>query len=314
MVDAFSKLGFRPPLTPGHVKDAAGIPAIGYVDKLYRNGKKLLADFVDLPASVFTAIKQRLFDTVSAEIYWDLDRNGSNFPRALKAVALLGAEVPAVDLKPLHETVFKFAAKKEYSFGLLNYITKEIIMEPEEIKKLQDDNAALAAKVTELSQKTADKTQMDALQKQLTESNDAIKKLSESNQKLHEASKKAEAEKKSATIKLPALRPYFQALYEAADTAPKFVKFSLDGNDTDHTAVQLLDALAIKFNALTDKYFTPATIATEDTKQYINVAEEIDTLVKAHMAKNSVKEYKVAMQAIFTERPDLKQAYAQTTQ
>lgn len=104
MVRAFGDLDFTPPLKAGHVEDKKGMPALGWVKNLRRAGTKLLADFTDLPDLVHDAIKNKRYNTVSSEVYWNLDRGGKKFSRALKAVALLGAEIPAVaGLKPLHE-------------------------------------------------------------------------------------------------------------------------------------------------------------------------------------------------------------------
>lgn len=104
MVSAFDELDFKPPLKSGHVKDKPGMPALGWIANLRRSGSKLLADFTDMPAAVYDAIKRKAYDNVSAEIWWDLPRAGKTFKRALKAVALLGADIPAVaGLKPLHE-------------------------------------------------------------------------------------------------------------------------------------------------------------------------------------------------------------------
>lgn len=100
MVRAAQEVGFTPPIKAGH-EDGQGQPALGWVENLRRVGSKLFADLVALPKAVYEAIKQRRYDRVSAEIFWNLERNGKTFPKALKALALLGAEVPAVDLKPL---------------------------------------------------------------------------------------------------------------------------------------------------------------------------------------------------------------------
>jgi hypothetical protein len=103
MVEAFGKLDYQPAVTLGHVKDP-GAPAVGYISALRRDGKKLIADLVDVHDKVYEAIKNRLFNRVSAEIYWNLERGGKKYRRALKALALLGADVPGVaGLKPLSE-------------------------------------------------------------------------------------------------------------------------------------------------------------------------------------------------------------------
>jgi hypothetical protein len=114
MISAFRELDVRPAIKVGHTKDQPGAPAYGWVTNLRRVGRKLVADFVDLHDSVYNAVKQRMYDRCSAEIYWNLKRGGKIFRRALKAVALLGAEVPAVaGLKPLHR--MEFVASADYA-------------------------------------------------------------------------------------------------------------------------------------------------------------------------------------------------------
>jgi hypothetical protein len=109
MVDAFGKVGWRVPLKIGH-DDKPGAPAYGWLSRVYRKGEKLLADVVDVTRDVYLAIKNRHFDTCSAEIFFDIERNGKKFKRALKAVAILGAELPGVSgLRPLREVVFASA-------------------------------------------------------------------------------------------------------------------------------------------------------------------------------------------------------------
>lgn len=113
MVAAHRELDFRPAVKVGHTKDKPGAPAYGWVANLRRAGTKLLADFTDLHDSVVDAIRQKQYDNVSSEIYFNLKRGGKTFHRALKAVALLGAEVPAVaNLVPLHK--MEFAAEGEF--------------------------------------------------------------------------------------------------------------------------------------------------------------------------------------------------------
>lgn len=101
MVEAFDQVGFKPPLKLGHNMEQEkqwkdGQPAFGWVGKIYRRGKKLLADFVQLPRKIYEALKRGNYKQISSEIYWNLERNGRVFPRVLRAVALLGADIPAV--------------------------------------------------------------------------------------------------------------------------------------------------------------------------------------------------------------------------
>jgi hypothetical protein len=103
MVTAFNslKVGFRPYLKLGHdnkqaLSKSSGLPAVGWVERLYVQGAKLLADFDFVPEKIYKLIKSRAYRKVSCEVYWDLDVNGVKYPRVVGAVALLGAENPGV--------------------------------------------------------------------------------------------------------------------------------------------------------------------------------------------------------------------------
>ena len=113
MVKAHAELDYRPAIKIGHTKDTPGAPAYGWVQNLRRVGQKLVADFTDMHDSVVEALRKKSYDRVSSEVYFNLKRGGKTFGRALKAVALLGAEVPAVaGLTPLHK--MEFAAVGEF--------------------------------------------------------------------------------------------------------------------------------------------------------------------------------------------------------
>jgi hypothetical protein len=103
IVSAYGEMPRRPPLKLGHSEaqkffgQADGHPALGWVEKIYRSGKKLLADFVNVPDTLIGMIRNKSYDKVSAEIYWNYKlADGKVLPRALKAVSILGADWPAV--------------------------------------------------------------------------------------------------------------------------------------------------------------------------------------------------------------------------
>jgi hypothetical protein len=137
MVEASTKVGFRPPIKLGHsdkqeLLQQEGLPAAGWVTNLRRVGNKLVADLVDIPKKVFELIKKGLYDRVSAEIYWDyVTKGGMKYPKVLKAVALLGADIPAVtSLEALRKLLGEEGtAAKVYTFGLVEnrQISKYII-------------------------------------------------------------------------------------------------------------------------------------------------------------------------------------------
>lgn len=106
MVEAFNKVGFSPPIKAGHAggqeseakaREVFGAPALGYVERVYRVGEKLLADFKDIPRKFADLIKAGAYKRVSSEIYYDyIGGSGRKFHRVLKAVSFLGADIPAI--------------------------------------------------------------------------------------------------------------------------------------------------------------------------------------------------------------------------
>lgn len=105
--------GFRPPLVIGHGR-TPGEMAYGWVERIYRVGDKVLADFTDVPEYLIYLMKERRYNSVSVEMYPSLDHQGKTFQNVLSAVAVLGAELPAVKgLKPLAESLFKDAGEAE---------------------------------------------------------------------------------------------------------------------------------------------------------------------------------------------------------
>jgi hypothetical protein len=103
IVNAFGKTSavVKPVLKLGHndqqkllAKD--GMPAAGWVSDVYIQGKKLLADFVDIPKKIAELIKAKAYRKVSVEIFSGVKLGGEKFPNLLGAVALLGADTPAV--------------------------------------------------------------------------------------------------------------------------------------------------------------------------------------------------------------------------
>jgi hypothetical protein len=103
MVKAHNEVGgaLKPYLKLGHDPDQKllqtdGYPAAGWVTNLRREGDRLLADLKSVPARIKELIDRKAYGRVSSEIYWNLKHDGKTFPRALRAVALLGGDTPQV--------------------------------------------------------------------------------------------------------------------------------------------------------------------------------------------------------------------------
>ena len=103
MVLAFeeNKKHLRPALKLGHDENQAllqrdGMPAAGWVTALYRKGKKLVADFSDIPGKIYDLMERGAYKKVSAEIWWNTNVNDKQYRRLLTGIALLGADMPGV--------------------------------------------------------------------------------------------------------------------------------------------------------------------------------------------------------------------------
>lgn len=92
-------LAGRVPLKFGHNDQQPltdGQPALGWVSSLYRQGKKLLGDFTDIPKVVYDLIKAGRYKYLSVELLGDIKAGSRIIPWVLDAVALLGADQPAI--------------------------------------------------------------------------------------------------------------------------------------------------------------------------------------------------------------------------
>lgn len=116
----------KPPLKFGHDEEqnllgqSDGDPAIGWVSNLKVVGQKLVATFSDVPSKVWDLIQANRYRKVSAEIYQDVKFKGNPIGPVLRAVALLGADIPAVSsLADLHALMMSQpSAKLEFSNAL----------------------------------------------------------------------------------------------------------------------------------------------------------------------------------------------------
>ncbi len=103
-----------PPVKLGHDADQKivqkdGYPAAGWVANLRRLGDKLYADLLDVPKQLADLIRAGAYRFVSVELEKDMECGGVTYPTALTGLALLGADLPAVDslkgLATLYQTL-----------------------------------------------------------------------------------------------------------------------------------------------------------------------------------------------------------------
>ena len=220
-----------------------GLPAAGWINNVYIQGKKLIADFVDIPKVIADLIKKKAYRKVSVEIFSGVTLKGEKYPNLLGACALLGADTPAVlsladiptdfskDLK--NSTDFTWD-KNELNMFMktfeisLNEMKGEINMPDKEKEAVQTggDSEKLSSLVEE------QKKQIEELSSKIAEfskKNDEIDSYKAKILELEKSKDQAEIEKFTLSLEAkgllsPSMKPFASALCN--DNSKK--EFSVD--------------------------------------------------------------------------------------
>lgn len=330
MVDSFGKVGFNVPLKAAHNWTESDV-ALGWIENLRRKGSKLVADFTNIPESVFATIKRRGWDAVSSEIFFDIERNKKTFRRVLKAVGLLGISTPAVTLKPLHKLEFSETGD---TFRTYEYKPQE---EDMELKEMAEKIESLEKERDELKSTNGrgDITvQIAKLQADIITGHEDYKKNSEeliktlSNELKENKTKTEEIAKTlrddkikslSAKLKIPALRPHIEALFSVVSEVTKTVKFSAkSGEKEEETSAEkviesFIDALNKQAERLFGQNAKVNAVDRENETSEEDIGEEVDKRIQKYIKDNKldkVSDYSEAMRAVLDADEDLKTAYA----
>ena len=216
------------PLKLGHNEEQPvtdGQPALGWVSRVYRRGKKLLADFVDVPSVVVQAISKRLYRKVSIELLFNVTHQDRRFPLVLDAVALLGADHPAVntldDLKAL--TMVRADLDVEGRVAWFSAVAgnrndnEDFEMDKDDIRKAVEE--AVAPFKAQLDTQAEELKKFKARNEELEEENKTLKTAKEKQEK-DDADKKVELARKDVTglfdaaVKAKKISPAQREVYE----------------------------------------------------------------------------------------------------
>jgi hypothetical protein len=171
IVGAFKKLGdnHRVPLKLGHndtQPKTDGEPALGWVADVWVEGSKLMAKFVDVPTVMMEAIKKKLYRNVSVELDMGVQYKSDFFKYVLSGVAILGADIPAVNVLADLTTYMSKQAQGAYTrtsvlsfttFSGDNQMSDELKLAQEKAAKLEAELSAMRAE-QETAKFSADKT------------------------------------------------------------------------------------------------------------------------------------------------------------
>lgn len=310
MVLAFNEnQGVRPYLKLGHdpkqkLLQADGLPAAGWVDRIYISGNKLLADFVDIPSKIYDLIKSKAYKKVSSEIFWNISIGEKTYKRMLSAVALLGADTPGVmnlnDILALYKNLENTYEKigsgdavdlKEFNFDKGDTMSKtenEIKLELE----LQAEKEKAAALETEKKDFTAkqhaDQKELEALKQFKADAEKKEQELKIENEKIK--TEKFVSELVSEKLCTPAMKDMVTELL-----GPDKKEYTANKLSKEDTLKEMLKL----FKSSKDVNFDESSSKGDVEKK--EFADEMDKKIKEYMDKNKCS-YSQAAKALWPEK------------
>lgn len=315
MVASFNALGheqgFKPVLKLGHEDvqkffgQRKGAPNLGFVEKVWKEGNKLLANFANVPDAVVDLIRQGRYNAVSIEMFPKTQVEGKTFSNVLTAVALLGAELPAVKgLKDLAATLFTeepetpdFQGNVETLMGedeMATFTQEQLdtFVEAAVAKAKDEVRAEFDAKVAELEGKVteADKAKETA--------ENALREFEDTTRK-----NEAEAMVDNAIEEGKLLPKQKDEALAFALTLNGTVKFG----DTEKSAV---DVFKTFIEGLPKKIDLDEHGSSESEKETpSNASEEVDFRARKFMSDDKDLSYIDARRKVLDDNPKLKQRY-----
>jgi len=308
MAHAFTTLGdnMQVALKFGHNDEQQmtdGHPALGWVSKVWVAGDKLMATFTDLPKIVYDAITKKLYKNVSVELDIDVEYKGNNFPYVLSGVALLGADIPAVNtLKDLTHYLSRDAnfsvgrravfsaivgqSKGDHNMDLAQ-LTQRVAELTAAVSTLTTDNVALKADKAEMSVKIA-KFEADA------------KATEEATAKSRILAKRAEVvDILESGVKTEAITP------AAREQFTKLMRVD------DDVAVMAIDIEEVKkLTANGKKQFSKEQGRQGQGESELPVDVQVANEISALMAKKEASDFFTAQSLVFSRNPKLAREYA----
>jgi len=324
MVNAFNETSesIRPFLKLGHsdkqaLLESEGLPAAGWVGKIYRNGSKLMADFIDIPNKIYELIENKAYRKVSVEIYSGVKIKDKNYNLLIGAIALLGAETPGVmNLSDIlsrfglkgYDSIKSYASSQndvkinEYSIENEININKGDPMQKTENEialeiKLKQANEKLDQANTDNKTYKADIETKDNELKDVKEANkEALKTAQEMELKAFniEIEKQADSLVASKTI-TKAMRPYAVAMLKnETDQETKKFSLTIDKEEKTLDRFELLKEFSALASKASDVNFDDSS---EEGQKPVN-DEEIK--INKYMADNDGVSYSDAYRAVST--------------
>jgi len=300
-----------------------GAPSLGWVSALRVQDGKLLATFSDVFPPVATLIAKGAYRRVSAEIYHDIsfEENGQEvvLGKALGAVALLGADQPAVtnlaDLAAQYIQKHPGEARK-FTGGTLQAVEMETQHEEEPVKRLLFTPQPPSDEALRVALENATKA-LNTANEQITE----LKKKDEDREKLAQEEKiklgvkeflthrEAVIGKVEKLVQAGLVPPYLaksvheEVLLQERGYAGGELRF------TQKTLITLLDAVEKgEIGKGVAKFKATAKGKVSDGAQTVNASATLAEKVQEVMKANPKMSFAQATIKAAQENPDLKDA------
>lgn len=285
-----------------------GAPNLGFATNVRRKGDKVLADFDNVPEVVFDLIANKRYNSVSIELSPKIEHEGKTFTNVLTAVALLGAELPAVKgLKELSATLYhqELPGDKQilehdmpgenpamFTQAQVDALVNAAVTaaRAEEKAKFEDEKTALTA-----AKDKAEADKAEAVKRFQTYETDVLKK--------------ANADMVDAAIKEGKLLPKHKDMALAfAAALPVSIQFGSETKSAQAMFKEFIEGLP-KGVDLKTKTGEGADKKFEGTGE--EAGEEVHKLSQEKVTKSAGKmSYAEARQAVLLENPDIASAYA----
>ena len=303
MVEAYQATAesYKPKIKLSH-DHPKGWPSVGWIENVRRVGEKLFADFRGIPKTIYDMIQAKGYSGKSAEILWNPVMGGQKFPYFLKAVALLGVDMPGVDnLSDLMANLYSSdggearAYQSQAPEGEIKTYDLENQKEDadmDKVEQLQKDLAEANAKLADVSGQVASYAKENGELKKASE--DATARAESAEGKLKEYSDAEVTRKVQSTVEkliadkklAPANKEKAYALIRAVvdSGVEKKYKFGEKEATLEEIAVDLLGAGEVNLSTEQKTYAGNRNGATDEKDGIINedLAEKATAYAKLH--------------------------------
>lgn len=290
------KTNLRVPVKLGHKKNQPktddGQPALGWIDDVWVNSVgKLMVHAIDMPKIVYEAVKKKLYKTSSIETLFDVEYKGDNLGTVLTAVALLGADLPAVNtLDDLQTYLTSNASTNEMNFSRrVLFTTKEEKIMPKTVEELEAELAAEKAK----SAKLESETQEFSSKYKASEAEKAKLQFDSRKDKAFSRLEKLVTEKKCT----PAKRDELMSQY------------SVDSADKVDIKIETIEEM--EFKLMSDSDNKDTSHGKGDKDKHDDPQDELDAKIRAFSAEHDV-DYSVAAERVMFSNQSLARDYIES--